>query len=406
MSGKIIRFGELSKKLFLPFIMAIGQVLVNINNKFYPEETHAMVPELFAIAFGAMGIKFVPFIIKVSSKDEKSEEKIKNRKFYHYIILCVIFQMFTGMRAGYGYLIGNFSKESHQVLNPFSDGEFLKIGLQMIAMMGISILFLKYKYYLHHYIAIAIFIILGIACDFSLRYYDTLFDNIPAFIMDYLTIPIDCMQYYYQKYMMEKLYFPYWNVGFAPGLMIFGYAFSLLMVTLVNPDKIDSSLGFVHSFYLYFEKNSPGIIFGKLFITFVLYSVIYIFSILNNYYYNPNYILIGCHLSKITQVFLEESPKDYYCIVFFIGQIFNMLIFLEILELDFCQLNYNTKRNIYLRGSIDISGDCGRDSTLDINIVDVNKYYFIEVKKEDNEKGSIELYDQTDEEDKEENKID
>ena len=84
--------------------------------------------------------------------------------------------MFTGMRAGYGYLIGNFSKESHQVLNPFSDGEFLKIGLQMIAMMGISIIFLKYKYYLHHYIAIAIFIILGIACDFSLRYYNTLFD--------------------------------------------------------------------------------------------------------------------------------------------------------------------------------------------------------------------------------------
>jgi len=249
MSRKIIRFGELSKKLFLPFIMAIGQVLVNINNRFYPEETHAMVPELFAIAFGAMGIKLVPFIIKVSNKDEKSEEKIKNRKFYHYIILCAIFQMFTGMRAGYGYLIGNFSKESHQVLNPFSDGEFLKIGLQMIAMMGISIIFLKYKYYLHHYIAIAIFIILGIACDFSLRYYNTLFDNIPAFIMDYLTIPIDCMQYYYQKYMMEKLYFHYWNVGFAPGLMIFVYAFSLLIVTLVNPDKIDSSLGFIHSFY-------------------------------------------------------------------------------------------------------------------------------------------------------------
>jgi len=107
-------------------------------------------------------------------------------------------------------------------------------------------------------------------------------------------------------------------------------------------------------------------------------------------------------LSKIAQVFLEESPKDYYCIVFFIGQIFSMLIFLEIIELDFWNLNYNTKRNIDLRGLIDISGDCGRDSSVDKNIVDVNKDYFIEVKKEGNEKGLIELYDQTDEGDNEE----
>ena len=69
-----------------------------------------------------MGIKLVPFILKVQSKDEISEEKIKNRKFYHYIILCVVFQMYTGMRAAYGYLIGNFNKESHQAVNPFSDG--------------------------------------------------------------------------------------------------------------------------------------------------------------------------------------------------------------------------------------------------------------------------------------------
>ena len=46
-------------------------------------------------------------------------------------------------------------------------------------------------------------------------------------------------------------------------------------------------------------------------------------------------------------------------------QIFALLIYLEILELNFCGLNKNTKRNIDLRAKEDLL-DEGRDSTLDI----------------------------------------
>ena len=49
------------------------------------------------------------------------------------------------------------------------------------------------------------------------------------------------------------------------------------------------------------------------------------------------------------------------------------MIYLEIFELNFCNLNENTRRNIDLRGLLDLSTENGRDST----VIDINKDYFI-----------------------------
>ena len=53
------------------------------------------------------------------------------------------------------------------------------------------------------------------------------------------------------------------------------------------------------------------------------------------------------------------------------------MIYLEILELNFCDLNKYTKRNIELRGLLDSFGE-GRDSTAGLEKIDINKDYFIE----------------------------
>ena len=67
------------------------------------------------------------------------------------------------------------------------------------------------------------------------------------------------------------------------------------------------------------------------------------------------------------------------------------MIHLE-LELNFCDLNKNTKRNIEIRGAIDVLAD-ERDSTVGLNQIDLNKDYFIEGYKDVNE--IIELEDKT-----------
>ena len=60
---------------------------------------------------------------------------------------------------------------------------------------------------------------------------------------------------------------------------------------------------------------------------------------------------------------------------------YNFLVY-EIFELNFCNLNENTRRNINLRGLLDDLEENGRDST----VIDINKDYFIDKSEIDDKK--------------------
>ncbi len=81
-------------------------------------------------------------------------------------------------------------------------------------------------------------------------------------------------------------------------------------------------------------------------------------------------------MSKIVQVLIDKDVERFYCIFFFILQFFGLMIYLEIIELNFCKLNENTKRNIDLRGVEDVSGEFIRESTFDS--IEVNKDYLLQ----------------------------
>ena len=114
---------------------------------------------------------------------------------------------------------------------------------------------------------------------------------------------------------------------------------------------------------------------------------------------NPNFTLIAYHISKFISVLRTVPKEKYYLIVYFVMQFFCLMIYLEILELNFCNLNKNTKRLIEERGIEDLNGDLGRDSTISNTAIDINKDYFI--KNTDSETKSeqplIELNSQSNE---------
>ena len=59
-------------------------------------------------------------------------------------------------------------------------------------------------------------------------------------------------------------------------------------------------------------------------------------------------------------------------------QTFFLLIYLEIIELNFLGLNENTKRNIEVRGLQDLSDENGRDSSIGVSrTIDINEDYSI-----------------------------
>ena len=68
------------------------------------------------------------------------------------------------------------------------------------------------------------------------------------------------------------------------------------------------------------------------------------------------------------------------------------MIVLEIIELNFCGLNKNTKRNISQRGIDELLEENGRDDlSVDLNKIDINKDYYITNPDENQKNEDIEL---------------
>ena len=75
------------------------------------------------------------------------------------------------------------------------------------------------------------------------------------------------------------------------------------------------------------------------------------------------------------------------------------MIYFEILELNFCNLNKNTKKNIDLRSILEASGENGRDSSVGLTAVDINRDYSVDLSENgDKNNNNIELLQQNENE--------
>ena len=205
--------------------------------------------------------------------------------------------------------------------------------------------------------------------------------------MDILAIIIDSLYCCYIKYLMEKICIHYWNVGLTLGLTLTTFATLLLFAALTDKDKSTSDSPLIYTFYKSFQEGNIGLIILKLFSIIAINFFLTCFTILTSFYFEPCFVLISYEISKFYQV-LKDRPEKAYVLVFFILQFFCLMIVLEIIELNFCGLNKNTKRNISQRGIDDLLEENGRDST----VVDINKDYYLNYENEKNEE--IELNEQ------------
>ena len=100
----------------------------------------------------------------------------------------------------------------------------------------VTLFFLKYKYYIHHYITIILYSALGIIIDFIIEGYKII-DFKYAYIY-IIYILDDVMVFCYMKYMMDKLYYQYKTIIIYHGIM-----------------KLIIDVGFMAGFGIYEYKN-------------------------------------------------------------------------------------------------------------------------------------------------------
>ena len=211
---------------------------------------------------------------------------------------------------------------------------------------------MKYKYFIHHIISLIIFCIIGVCIDFLLNNWE---DNLLSkpflqIIFYFIIILLEIVNYSYQKYMMDKLYFHYWNISLATGLSLFTQTFGSLVSNLIKKDEKTINL---------FHELKPGYIILGFFLNIIIGFIQYLSRILILDYFTPNHMMIAYELLKIYHVLIKSpSENKYYSLIFFVLQFFILMFYLEIFEFNFCKLNENTKRNVQQRaGSEDLIDD-------------------------------------------------
>ena len=335
-----------------------------------------MVLEMYSTGFGEMSVKLMPLILRIKHSQINNEKNAPKRKCLYYSLLVFFFMLTIIMKIVVKSAKGEMD-ESSSSYNPIADNEFLKLGLEMICLILISKLLLKYKYFIHHAIAIASFIFFGIMCDIVIDGYEKLRKDGFTNIIDIFAIIIDSLYFCYIKFLMEKILIHYWNVGLTLGLTLVTFATLILIYVLMDKDKASSQTAMVSSFYKSFEEGNIGLIILKQFLIIFLNFFLTSLTILTSFNFEPSFVLISYEFSKFYQV-LKKNPEKAYCIAFFIFQFFCLMILLEIIELNFCGLNKNTRRMIEQRGIDELLGDSGRDSSVGLNKVDINKDYYIQ----------------------------
>ena len=388
MVKKLFILGDINKKLLLPFLLAISQIFYNVHNSKFPEKEPNQILETYSLSISKFFILILPRIFKLDSTVEKSFF-LRRKKVLNYFLLFFIYVLNIGLIAGAALFNKEFDAGKQDAKNPSTVGEFLKQGIEMVFLALISIFLLKYKYFIHNYIAIGAFILFGLINDIILDLYSkSLKVGALSLIMSFIALITDAIYLCYQKYMMEKLFYPYWNVVLVPGIILFVLITTVLIFILFVGK--DSSISLVSGFYKYFDDVSPGIIVGKFLINVIFNFFLSTFTILTLYNFTPDYVLISVSLSKFVNFLIDYQSDRYYFIIFFILQFFCLLLYLEIIELNFCKLNKNTRRNIQIRGDQDISGENESDSQR-ASLFEISPGYLID---DDSKSDTIEMRNQ------------
>ena len=149
------------------------------------------------------------------------------------------------------------------------------------------------------------------------------------------------------KYMIDKKYHSYWSILFFNGLFLF-ITFSIAFIINIIKDPYNNIV-----FLIIRIGETKFIILHFLIDVIISYFLKMLFTLLILEYFSLNHVLISHLIFRILYTFYQcVTDFEKLKLLFLIPAsflIFSLLLYLEILEFNFCNLNKNTKRNIMLR---------------------------------------------------------
>ena len=379
MKRHFLQLGIINVKLLIPIGLAFFLLLQNILDLFYPKEWDNLFMDYLVTSLSQISIIIVPNLKIFSSKREQLKvHKKKTKSCCHFFILgfllIVFFIIFNALTALIYSKISESGKEEDPTAKLAVAMEFaINECIETIFICILTFIMLKTKYHLHHIISLTLFIILCLIIDYSVDNLEQIKNYLSGttIILFLVYLLVDSLITVYEKHMIDNLYYSFWTVRFANGM----YSFLILMGLLSGEYLPYLSNGN----YIIFEKFISGfhnvkgyIIIIRFIIAFIVCFFYHLFFILTLNYFTPNHILISMEISKMLSVLLNSVAGNKIIVfILFLLNLFCLLVYLEIIELNFCGLNENVRRNISIRGNYEMTSNREVESEMiDIGIYD------------------------------------
>ena len=381
----LIKLGKIDKTLIYPLIPII---IVLIENMFwgYLETITEHKTEFNIIQSISKCLAIIPLIIfNLQNKNSNNLQQIDNNKLYskEYYEKHRINNLNKGC---FIFLINVlnliFKMTYYKIINFIITVPVLSWYIFNIILISLfSFLILKAPIYKHQYLCIIIIVVAGI----TLNVIHHAFDNIGLkdILVNIFGDSLYSLMIVLKRYAMVNLFFSAYEIVFYEGVFSL-FFFSILLIILTNIEIIEKyetknyiiyeDKTYIDNFYAFIDllKNDKIqiLIFFIILIYYIPYYIYFNLTIKNNSVFHVLVIL----LSEESLFFEYEKDAFIICMNIFLTIIilFMFLVFIEIIELNFCGLSTNLKRKIAERAEIEANNNIDnckniRDTLLEID---------------------------------------
>ena len=379
---KIISFGKCDKNLIYPLIGGISRIVVNSILYLFKDKVELNKhPFILGINAGfSMSLAFVPYIYILKYSKIKKEENLNDNNSY----IDNLFNKYSPIEKKQKYLIIflcaflDFLQRILVYLFSFNITNNIWI-FNIIFLNMFTYILTKNPIYRHQYFSSAIMILFGIGLNI-LNLYKMKIEDVPMLFLSLFIEIIYSLGIVLAKYGMDNLFCSPYEITFYEGIfsLIINVIFliistniplskyfkytKLLKISEYNGEK------YLDNFYTYINKiNIAEVI---LFIVSMMGRVISnLFSHITIKHFTSSHVILLLIMGEISLDWKEKNTNEAVITAFiFIVELFMLLIFCEIIEINLCGLKDNTKKNIEERAEKAIFDENGRNTT-DANFV-------------------------------------
>ena len=365
----MIKIGNVDKKLFLPILAGILYFPLYIIIDYSEVQSHYII---FCLCSSlGMCLSFIPLIISRINMKKSMENKIEKhkQKNNNSIEINLIYNKISDEIKRYKFFfifISALTDFSQSIIATLTITYSIKVNFWLLDIFFLSFLsyfILNIKLLKHQILSMIIIISLGVILDL---FFGNLFDFFTHF--GYFLSRIFCefsfsFSQIINKYCMEFKFSPPYEVCSFIGIytLVF-YLISLIISTYIPCNSNfcsieDENNKYFDNFKIYIHKINLKEFF-LFFLEMIIFGLINILTILTIKYFTPFHsiiiLIIGRIISEVQKIIKVRELYDILYFIILILILFSLLVFLEIIILNFCGIQKYTKTNIEKRGEEDI----------------------------------------------------